>query len=745
MDTNENIVDNLKYIGLDLNKIPKKWKEYKTMDFRPSKYGDERNYKIYKYLDVNEIEILLTPTNRMCDISEKYSKAAPLIAYLEPESEKDIERNTIFLKMIENLNKKEIEEIEKEQKELNKKIPFSVKYPRNYLWQIYYSEYTNKYFMLVTTEDLDYSAFFYLLKAKLSKKTNKIFVPISYLEYSREFLGKSEIEEMEKYLCFFNKEWPQIYEIYDKDNSLSMQIVGKTLVYDNIFSNYKIKFSSKEEAQKFYTLVKALFILQTQLSHYYKFNIKLDYKGNINFYFENKKIIYEILSSFIKSEYIKADNKSKDVLKEKKEHEKEIKNLKQNSSELEQEYLEKEKQISTYLECRKTFIGRVKFFFKSKKILKGKSIKKNVKEESKNDIEIIKYGEIKEHYTLEELVNLYKEVDKIETENKGLELDIKTLKNKIENLKIKIKNATQYIEEIEKHKKSIFEFWRFTNKDKVSELTEGTVQEQVKGNLKKVFNYELDFEDLSKSLDRKQRKELSQNELNSIFVLSYFLEDINTILNKKKITKQRLEEVKKYASEETMLFNDDNFNIFGAVETNSNKLKTLANKKHRESARELFKILDINQKTTIEEYTNILKKVIEDVNNSISKISTKIELPVYMAGSKIDVLNIFSIDPNNALNKFETDDESEINLYKIKLNEDTNILATTNIVYYNNYNQTLPLGMSISDGIIINSNELKLKETNKNNFNIITYENPKNELSKIVVKKVNVIEYEIEK
>ena len=41
------------------------------------------------------------------------------------------------------LNKFKIEEVEKiseEQENLNKKIPFKVKYENNYLWQIYYSE-----------------------------------------------------------------------------------------------------------------------------------------------------------------------------------------------------------------------------------------------------------------------------------------------------------------------------------------------------------------------------------------------------------------------------------------------------------------------------------------------------------------------------------------------------------------------------------------------------------------------------
>ena len=37
----------------------------------------------------------------------------------------------------------------------------------------------------------------------------------------------------------------------------------------------------------------------------------------------------------------------------------------------------------------------------------------------------------------------------------------------------KIENAELYIKEIEKHKKSIFEFWKFTNKDEKNQLSEG--------------------------------------------------------------------------------------------------------------------------------------------------------------------------------------------------------------------------------------------------------------------------------
>lgn len=79
LSTNENIVNNLKYLGLDLEKLPNSIKEFEPLDYRPSKFNDEHNYKVYKYVDIKDIKILLTPTNRLCDVSEKYRKGSSLI------------------------------------------------------------------------------------------------------------------------------------------------------------------------------------------------------------------------------------------------------------------------------------------------------------------------------------------------------------------------------------------------------------------------------------------------------------------------------------------------------------------------------------------------------------------------------------------------------------------------------------------------------------------------------------------
>ena len=55
LDTSEKIIDKLKYIGLDLGNIPEFIKDFKELDYRPSKYNDEHLYKVYKYIDISNI------------------------------------------------------------------------------------------------------------------------------------------------------------------------------------------------------------------------------------------------------------------------------------------------------------------------------------------------------------------------------------------------------------------------------------------------------------------------------------------------------------------------------------------------------------------------------------------------------------------------------------------------------------------------------------------------------------------
>lgn len=279
------IEEKLQYIGLDLDNIPESLKEFKPLKYRPSNQYEEGKHKQYRFVPIKDIEIILSPTNRLDDIKEKYAKASPIYSYLVPDKEQNIIRHTTFLNMLRSVKIEDIEKIEEEQKSLTKAIPFKVKYPGNYLWQIYYSEITDRYFMLVPTEDSDYSTFFYLLKKKLEKKKmGKIFVPISHLGYSNKYFKKSQFEDIENYLWVFTKDWPLMYEVYDKKDELSIHIVGETEVYSGIKTPYKVRLKDRIEANKFYKLIKALFMFQTEVPNYFKFDTNIDRQGRYRIY-----------------------------------------------------------------------------------------------------------------------------------------------------------------------------------------------------------------------------------------------------------------------------------------------------------------------------------------------------------------------------------------------------------------------------------------------------------------------------
>ncbi len=102
-----------------------------------------------------------------------------------------------------------------------------------------------------------------------------------------------------------------------------------------------------------------------------------------------------------------------------------------------------------------------------------------------------------------------------------------------------------------------------------------------------------------------------------------------------------------------------------------------------------------------------------------------------------DGLNVFYINPDNAIKHVKN---TETDLYKIILKENVNCIPLANIMYYNNNNKTLPLGMHVTDGIIINTKDLKLKQKEKLQNYIIK---SKEDLFKPNILKVNIYEYEI--
>ena len=762
VDKNQTIKEKLEYLGLDLDKIPRTIKQYKPLEFRIPKFYDEKQYRQYKYVPIKDIQILLSPTNRMDEIEEKYKKASPLADYLDNKSEENILKHTTFLNMLNNFKIEDVEKVEEEQANLNKKIPFKVKYENNYLWQIYYSENTDQYFMLVPTEDSDYSTFFYLLKKQLEKRrTGKIFVPIRNSEYTSEFLKKSEFEDIENYLWLFTKDWPLIYEVYDKNDNLSIQIVGETEVYQKIKSPYRVKLEDKEQANEFYKLLKAMFILQTEIPHYFDFKTNIGKNGEIEFYIENRKIEYGNIIEWINSEYSLGQDKEEEAEELITKNSKRLQDLKAEIAVQEIEYLAKEKQISTFLECKKTFFGKFKYYFKyskkkNKNKMKNEEIEEQVIPENEEDMEELpkRRRTKKENYNIEELVSLYKDIDSKETELKNIMMDINSLKLKNKNMQKKIENATAYIAEIDSHKKSIFEFWKYSNKDEMSSLPEGEEEEvNIIKKITKTFDYEEDLEKLGKTMDKMQRKNLTKDEADSIYITTTSL---LPLLNKIKLNEfqpkdieNALKEIKKEAIEEKTLSEKEEFDIFGGLLQDPTKVSKINNKKHRELPKDKFNILEISKNTKQIGFKLSLENVIANVKTALTKVVIPEDVPVYKAiiDDKIDdrKINIFDINPENEINMAIKNDDNKINFYKINLEEGANAVGYTNCIFFDNQNKTLPVGQDLSTKILVDVSQLDLTLKEKTSFKIVKFEDEHDDFSKVEIKTVNVFEFDSQK
>lgn len=753
----QEIKEKLEYIGLNLEEIPATLKLVEDIQFRPNVGIDEKKYKQYRYVSPKELEILLSPTNRLNDIKEKYAKAAPLATYLDPNSEENEERYETFLRMLKEVKISDIEKIEEEQQRINKKIPFKVRYSGNYLWQIYYSEATDKYFMIVPTEDKDYSTFFYVLKKQIEKKkAGKVFVPISNADYSKELLNKTEIQSLENYLWFFTKDWPSIYEVYDKNNRLSLQIVGETEICGKIKSQYKVKLSNKIETTKFFKLVKALFILQSELSMYYKFETQINKDAELEFYYQNNKLKYDELSDWINEEYKRLLEIEKKAQKENSELQEKLIKLRNQTQELDIEYLSKEKQISTFLECKKTFLGKMKYFFKyngkkSKRKEESVSKIKEIKNKNENNEKIEE--KIKAQYTLDELLEKGKKANEKEIAVKNAKMDINAIKLRNVNLVKKIENATAFIDEIDSHKKSIFEFWKYSNKDEVQALEEGEEEPiQVKPH-SKTFDYDDDFEDFGIAMDEIQRKILSKEELDSIYLTTTNQLEIMNEIKTDSITAKELEQaqkqIKKDLQAEKDITEEDVVDIFGGLSEDTRKITKLANKSHREQPKNKYAILRVSKSLKTVEY----KAGLENAINIIEKALEKSQLGQNLSGYKwmpeeenIDTneINIFNLNVEKeieeALIKSET---GKINLYKMNFDKEIKAIAFTNCVYYDNQNKTLPVGMDKDTRILAKILDTEITLENKKVIRVAMLENEKEDASKVIIKTINLLEYSI--
>ena len=126
----------------------------------------------------------------------------------------------------------------------------------------------------------------------------------------------------------------------------------------------------------------------------------------------------------------------------------------------------RQKQVAIYLECKKSFLGKIRYYFRGKKNIRDFTKTETMPQIEEKE-EVIETYEEKEYYTIEDLTTITKLLERISNDVRNTNLDIKALEASIERLRKRIENAKKYIEEIEEHKKSIFEFWSFVNKDNI--------------------------------------------------------------------------------------------------------------------------------------------------------------------------------------------------------------------------------------------------------------------------------------
>ena len=120
--------EKLEYLGLNLEEAKNQFENYEPLRFRVPKFYDEKQYRQYRYIPIKDIQILLTPTNRLDKIEEKYKKASPLYEYLDQKNEENILKHTKFLSMLQQFKLEDIEKVQVEQENLNKKIPAAVSF-----------------------------------------------------------------------------------------------------------------------------------------------------------------------------------------------------------------------------------------------------------------------------------------------------------------------------------------------------------------------------------------------------------------------------------------------------------------------------------------------------------------------------------------------------------------------------------------------------------------------------------------
>ena len=108
-----------------------------------------------------------------------------------------------------------------------------------------------------------------------------------------------------------------------------------------------------------------------------------------------------------------------------------------------------------------------------------------------------------------------------------------------------------------------------------------------------------------------------------------------------------------------------------------------------------------------------------------------------------NALTVMDINSGAELSNFEDKGEGALNLIKVNFKENMPLLYYSNIIYYDNTNQTLPEGMNISSKVLIDCSKFEFELINQTKFRTNNYFRESQNLILPKSKDIFVYEYNI--
>ena len=280
-----------------------------------------------------------------------------------------------------------------------------------------------------------------------------------------------------------------------------------------------------------------------------------------------------------------------------------------------------------------------------------------------------------------------------------------------------------------------------------------TEKEENKKSLKRSFDFKSDFEDLGAKVDTLQRKKLSREEMEALFIAKTEVLYLLNMLRENDLNKRALEntlqELKEEFNNNRLHIESETFDIFGNVDDDSRKIKYIGSRSHRENEKSKFKILNINKKIDVFDFTEKLQSIISYLEGAIPKSKAEYDFSLYKVSQitekvKEQSFDVYNLNVEKALEEYADDGEGALNLIKLNFKEGLPLLYYSNIIFYDNNNQTLPIGMDLSSNVFLDCKKFDFKLVGKNKFRTNNYFTESNNLILPKSKDVFVYEYDVD-